>query len=81
MSVVPPLIAVCPTPEDAEVYVKTSLVAVWYAVLHFSMKPETEEAPVPVKLSAKAEGVIATAAATAKTTAFENVLKRMVYLS
>jgi len=45
------------------------------------MKPETDDAPLPVKLTAKAEGVIATTAATAITAAFENVLKRMVCLS
>jgi hypothetical protein len=71
-----------PVLEPAEpLYVNTSFVAVWYAVLHFSMKPETDDAPLPVKLTAKAEGVIATAAATAITAAFENVLKRMVCLS
>ena len=71
-----------PVLEPAEpLYVNTSFVDVWYAVLHFSMKPETEEAPEPVKLTAKAEGVIATIAATATTAAFETVLKRMICLS
>jgi hypothetical protein len=45
------------------------------------MKLVTDEAPLPVKLTAKAEGVIATTAATATTAAFENILKRMVCLS
>jgi hypothetical protein len=75
------LIAVCPVPEEADVYVKTSFVSFWYATLHFSMNPETDEAPVPVKLTANADGVIATAAATAITAAFVNVFKRMVCLS
>jgi hypothetical protein len=65
----------------APLYVNTSFDDVWYAVLHFSMKFETDDAPLPVKLTAKAEGVIATTAATATTAAFDNVLKRMVYLS
>jgi hypothetical protein len=45
------------------------------------MKLATEEAPVPEMLTATAEGVIATTAATATTAAFEIVLKRMVCLS
>jgi hypothetical protein len=45
------------------------------------MKFVTDVAPLPVKLTAKAEGVIATTAATATTAAFDNVLKRMVCLS
>jgi hypothetical protein len=45
------------------------------------MKPETDEAPVPVKLTATADGVIARTAATATTAALEIVLKRMVCLS
>ena len=73
---------VIPRDEPAEPsYVNTSLVADWYAVLHFSMKLETDDAPLPVKLTAKAEGVIATTAATATTAALENTLKRMVCLS
>jgi hypothetical protein len=80
-STVPALMLEIPVPEPPAPYVKTSLVSVWYEVLHFSMKLVTDEAPLPVKLTASAEGVIATTAATATTAAFVNVLKRMVCLS
>jgi hypothetical protein len=81
-STVPALMLAIPVLEPAEpLYVNVSLVAPWYATLHFSMKLETDEAPLPVMLTAKAEGVIATTAATATTAAFENTFKRMVCLS
>jgi hypothetical protein len=58
-----------------------SPVALWYEVLHFSRKLEIDVAPAPVRSYATADGVTATTAATATTTAFVIVEKRMVCLS